>query len=398
LADVQDKHKITYGTSALTKLVGKVKVANDLAEIRQQDRDQSAFAMAIGYAKYQNKGDEKWVYRSKGGVRNKMRAGFLELGGDILRVVATFLSQKAWTQRHTWIGGENGGHEGAICSFSFSPNGLTVASASEDYTLKLWDVSSGKLKRTIPHENCVECCAFSPDSTCLLSACVNTLLLWDAGTGTFMRAMNGHTNRIYCSCFSPDSGQILSASDDKSIKLWSPFTGQILQSVKVDVPENTANPPICCCCFSNDGRFFLAGCNDSTLKLWKSASCELIRTFKGHSRGVTACQFSPCDKTILSSSHDGTIKLWSAETGKLCSTLVGHSDIVWDACFSPDGKKVLSASSDKTLMLWHVLTGQILQVFNCSEDGEAFSCSFSPDGKTLVGGTDGGNMVMWGLS
>ncbi len=63
------------------------------------------------------------------------------------------------------------GHSGPVHSVAFSPDGKTLASGSEDHTVNLWEVSTGKLLRTLEgHSDVVNSVAFSPDGKTLASA------------------------------------------------------------------------------------------------------------------------------------------------------------------------------------------------------------------------------------
>ena len=87
------------------------------------------------------------------------------------------------------------GHSGSVLSCAFSKDGRLFVSASEDKTLKIWDVQTGQCKCTLSgHSAAVRACAFSPDGKVVLSAAGsyglndNTLKLWDASTGAYASA------------------------------------------------------------------------------------------------------------------------------------------------------------------------------------------------------------------
>ncbi|HEX8158442.1 MAG TPA: WD40 repeat domain-containing protein, partial [Solirubrobacteraceae bacterium] len=116
------------------------------------------------------------------------------------------------------------GHLDAVSSVTFSSDGRTLASASADHTIRLWDVRTRKqLGRPLSgHTSLVFSVAFSPDGRTLASAGFDkTIRLWDVRTHKQLgRPLSGHTESIFSVAFSPDGRTLASAGFDKTIRLW----------------------------------------------------------------------------------------------------------------------------------------------------------------------------------
>jgi WD40 repeat protein len=72
-------------------------------------------------------------------------------------------------------------HQNKVYTLAFHPNGNIIASGSEDNTIKLWNVNTGKeLASLSQHEQAVLAVAFSPDGNYLISASQDqTLVIWE---------------------------------------------------------------------------------------------------------------------------------------------------------------------------------------------------------------------------
>ncbi|MEH2315443.1 MAG: AAA-like domain-containing protein, partial [Nostoc sp.] len=284
------------------------------------------------------------------------------------------------------------GHSNHVFSVVFSPDGKTLASASADNTIKLWNLDTRKEITTLSgHSDYVYSVVFSPDGKTLASASAdNTIKLWNLDTRKEITTLSGHSNTVFSLVFSPDGKTLASASRDKTIKLWNLDTGKEITTLSGH--SDYVNSVV----FSPDGKTLASASGDKTIKLWNLDTRKEITTLSGHSDWVYSVVFSPDGKTLASASADKTIKLWNLDTRKEITTLSGHSDWVYSVVFSPDGKTLASASGDNTIKLWNLDTRKEITTLS-GHSNYVFSVVFSPDGKTLASASADNTIKLWNL-
>jgi WD40 repeat protein len=283
------------------------------------------------------------------------------------------------------------GHTRNVWSVAFSPDGRLLASGSNDNTIKLWEVASGREVRILTgHSGAVFSVAFSPDGRLLASGSYDTTIkLWEVATGNLVRTLSGHTHWVNSVAFSPDGRLLASGSYDTTIKLWEVATGNLVRTLRGH------GESVYYVAFSPDGRLLASGSWDDTIKLWEVATGREVRTLFGG--GVTPVAFSP-DGRLLASGSWQEIKLWEVATGNLVRTLTGHTGPVYSVAFSPDGRLLASAgSTDKTIKLWEVATGREVRTLRGHGDS-VYSVAFSPDGRLLASASRDTTIKLWDLS
>ncbi|MEH2048454.1 beta-propeller domain-containing protein [Nostoc sp.] len=295
------------------------------------------------------------------------------------------------------------GHATVVSSLAFSPNGKILASGSWDSSVKVWNLLNGELRYNLPASSwSVLAVAISPDSKTLASGNGygptienETLKLWNLETGKLIRSISASA-KIRSVAFSPDGKTLISGTEDNTIKLWNVDNGQLLKTLSghSEIVTSVA--------VSSDGKNLVSGSFDKTIKLWDLKTGELIRTFSGHTGAVYSVAIDPKDKLILSGSSDKTIKSWDLSTGRLVRTFSGHSSVVASVAISPDGQSLISGgggydSPDRAIRVWNLNTGELIHTL-VGHSEEVTAVAVSPDSKIIASGSRDARVKIWSLS
>ena len=294
---------------------------------------------------------------------------------------------------------------GPVSSIAYSPDGSRIAAGTQDTIIRIWSTVSGSLLAALPgNEYRVESLAYTPDGTRLMSAhrMGPTLRVWDAWGEAGTKTLIGHTRSIYSLCFSRDDKLLASGSLDGSVRLWDTQLGETTYVLSGHAGGARA---IAC---SPNAPYLASGAAGTGIRIWDIKRGEVIRTIGRRNATITALAFSRDGTRIASSAADNVISVWDFETGNLTSSMQ-LADAVGSLDFSQDGRHLVSASGsgDPTIQVWDVVTGKPTTAMRVKYPGSTTFTStgpsraqavYSPDGLFIGGGSIGPPINVWEAS
>jgi eukaryotic-like serine/threonine-protein kinase len=248
------------------------------------------------------------------------------------------------------------GHKGPVWCIDFNTDRNRFASASDDATVAIWDVSKKEKINIIGFDSAVRSVAFTPE-------------LVQKGTFIAVGERNGEVHIVNAETkdrlFDANHGSavlgvatamydkkllLASVGSDKIVRVWDTSSKQ-LKPIHV-LPGHTG--PIYTVAFSATGELLATAGWDGEIRIWDLKNGTLLKKLIGHEHDVWSLSFDDCEGLLASAGQDGTVRIWDIAAGEAVQTIHAHKTVCHVVRFSPDGKHVYSGGRDGLVKKWAV--------------------------------------------
>jgi WD40 repeat protein len=281
---------------------------------------------------------------------------------------------------------------GGVWAIAVMPDGKCAVSASQDGTVRVWDLEKGEEKTILKgHQRPATVVEVTSDGKYAVSASDDGVLkVWDLKKREEKTTFKEHSGRVWAIAITPDGKYAVSASEDRTVRIWDLEKGEEKTTLRGH------DSGVWAVAVTPDGKCAVSASDNGILKVWNLENGEEKITLKGHSERVLSIAITPDGKRVVSASEDRTVKVWDLEKGEEKITLEGHSERVLSVAVTPDGNYAVSASEDRTVKVWDLEKGEEKTTLR-GHNRKVTIIRITPDGKYAISASFDGTAKVWDL-
>uniref|UniRef100_UPI00398E6757 striatin-like n=1 Tax=Pristiophorus japonicus TaxID=55135 RepID=UPI00398E6757 len=293
--------------------------------------------------------------------------------------------RKTWNPKFTLRS-----HFDGIRGLAFHPVEPVLVTASEDHTVKLWN-----LQKTAPakkstaldvepiytfraHRGPVLCVVMSTSGEQCFSGGTDGLIqCWNAPSpnidpydsydpSVLRGVLEGHSDAVWGLVYSAAHQRLLSCSADGTVRLWNPT--EIAPSLGIFNENREFGIPTSVDVVCSDPSHLVSSFVNGQTSIFDMETCQRFLTFESSIDASSTCQINkvishPTLPVTITAHEDRHIKFFDNNTGKILHSMVAHLDAVTSLAVDPNGLYLMSGSHDSSIRLWSLETKTCIQEF-----------------------------------
>lgn len=288
------------------------------------------------------------------------------------------------------------GHSDGVEAISYAPDGDLILSASSDHQLKLWDVRSGLLVRTLyGHKDRVLAASFSPGGSKILSSCKGAMLnLWNTETGELQRSFTDIPSIVLSIAFTNEQFALLGCMNGKILSL-------DLASGEIWYTLDQHQAPVGTIGFLEDGAYLISGDWKGGLLLWDLSSKKVNQVFEQGPAEITSIA---ADQSgfFYTGDASGKLKLWNRSNKSAEHTYNIHQEAVLTVGVIPGPRYGIPVCGGKGKAIYFGTPTQTDRLFvmdkKQAHNNWILDLDISPDGRQLATCSWDGEVSIWDTS
>lgn len=220
-----------------------------------------------------------------------------------------------------------------------------------------------------------------------------TLKVWDLSSGEMLRSLEGHSAAVYGVTLTNNDQYAISASGDGDLRTWEVTTGKLINLLtghEAAVTGVTLTP---------DGRWILSASDDCTCRAWNTAIAPDKRLLAGHTSSLTAIDVANNSNQVVTASTDGTLKIWNLQSGQGLGSFNTHAGKLRSLGKMDGSWCAVLQVSENVLTVWDIITRRKLFELSVRDrsvrDRSVQRATLAGDGRSIVSVAAGGVLMFW---